>query len=1403
MPFPKIKFKKQQYNVSSKSVFVITVELLDSSVLECTLSADSTGRDCMDNICTRLGLQQPDLFGLRFVSRRAYPRIRWVELDRPLKKQLEKYSREPYLYLGVIFYVTDVSLLEDEVTRYHYFLQLKTDVVEGRLRCNYEQAIVLASYSLQAEFGDHDPEKHTAEYLKDFPLLPKPMISHFEDRLGALTDAIVTQHNSLRGIAAQLAEIYYIVGAQQLEGYGQECFLAKDDTGNEVLIGASLTGICVRKGNGNSPQFFRWRDITNLVNHKKYFGIDCQNFEFSVQFVFNEPDAAKYVWKICVLQHTFFKMHQSATESCEMNITVEPGSHPLSSSLTSSHPLSSPHPLSSSPLPPLHLEDYMYKVPPGPAVIKAADIKTFQQRSQNIPLSVEKRAGNSSISGGLDRRSGYTTSRLLLNQSINQTGLGASMNLTLANMPPKISNLGGVGRLSSGSNPRRSSSSLNINQSLFTPGYLSAYKEHLFYDYLTRARSTNDLDRLEGSVDRRTGTIVPMYRPAPDYETAVMSKYKGNNRMSQMAQMYSSHPEIRQPPPGQPNLSQHDLRHLHLGHGVHNQLEPEVWFPLNSAHTYSTPELNTAGDGFDPLNHLTIYKPPPPYPGEHHSHFSSSTPDLASQTLPPLVGGSSPDLVSRRTLGPAAGRHNQTNPDLNRTYDNLTGSGSGGGGQEPVSRYTAYSTEELNAVYNIGDQDQSQLLNNIINETYNPAGQHNYIYDQQRENKRISLHQVEQDEVEQDQHQQHHHQQQQQQHQQHQQQQQQLALILSHLEGQQLDEHQLGLLLTHLEGLSFEQQQVLGHQLETQRQQQQGVQQQNDVEVNGEPIYQNQGQIIASEGLEPIYQNLPLPKLEEDFGGQADDSNDEIYIDDTVDGPSRPNGINVDRSPIKIDQSSSKENSPGQENSPATSEQPPANRLNIRKAITLSREDLSIESTQTIEKSKSNENLSRPNVEPARRKIEMRQYLEPAVKKNIASSDLSLISSVNNSNISSPPPNNQEKLSSKMGNVHSDLSSLSGGLHKKSLSSLHADESSPQSLHKPKGRKRWGLNMAVKSGSLKSTKSDKSADGKSADGDESRNSSGRGMGAMMLANLHGLTRSRPDLLSDTIRSSSPLREFKVPSQIPKQSIGPFLEAKLQEGEVVREFQTIPKKKSTGCTTDVANLPENIPRNRFKDVVPYDTNRVRINNEKDNKYGYINASHISATVGSSQRFYIAAQGPLPCTVHNFWTMVHMCDVHLIVMLTEVSGASKTSACIPYWPQNDGSSIEIGDFTITKNFSSNQGSYTTTTLQLLHTASRYRMLMLVFKYISLFQAGEIPAGNNKNPPVLLHCSAGVGRTGVTILADILLYCVDHNIDIDVPKVLTHLREQRMLMVQTLAQYQFVHTVLINYLSHSRLI
>ena len=93
-------------------------------------------RDCLDNVSQRLGLMQPDLFGLKYVSRRSYPKIRWVDLDRPLKKQLDKYSTEPYLFLGVIFYVTDVSLLEDEVGKFH----------SNKIRFEIDRQIIIGFY---------------------------------------------------------------------------------------------------------------------------------------------------------------------------------------------------------------------------------------------------------------------------------------------------------------------------------------------------------------------------------------------------------------------------------------------------------------------------------------------------------------------------------------------------------------------------------------------------------------------------------------------------------------------------------------------------------------------------------------------------------------------------------------------------------------------------------------------------------------------------------------------------------------------------------------------------------------------------------------------------------------------------------------------------------------------------------------------------------------------------------------------------------------------------------------------------------------------------------------------------------------------------------------------------------
>lgn len=205
MPF-RLKLKKsRQYSVVSKSLFVVSVELLDGLVVECTLAADSLAQECLEHVCQRLCIAQPELMGLRAVGPRG---PRWLELARPLQRQLRK-LRAPPLQLRVMHYPPKGSPPPaDETTRYHYFLQLKTDLVDGRLACDSRQAVLLLAYSHQAEYGDHH-ERHTVDYFKNLIAFPKVMRdgsrivdgSQLADpQLELLTAAVVHHHQTLRGL---------------------------------------------------------------------------------------------------------------------------------------------------------------------------------------------------------------------------------------------------------------------------------------------------------------------------------------------------------------------------------------------------------------------------------------------------------------------------------------------------------------------------------------------------------------------------------------------------------------------------------------------------------------------------------------------------------------------------------------------------------------------------------------------------------------------------------------------------------------------------------------------------------------------------------------------------------------------------------------------------------------------------------------------------------------------------------------------------------------------------------------------------------------------------------------------------------------------------------------------------
>lgn len=258
MPF-KIRLKKSRhYSVVSKSLFIISVEALDNTFIECTLSSESTGQECLECACQKLSVNQPQFFGLQYLSRESSDgsnTLCWLELDRPVKRQLDKHASRMLLHMRVMFYViSGVKLISDELARYHYFLQLKMDFIEGRIICNPKQAVQLASYCMQAEFGNYDAEKHTPDYLKDFQLFPKGFTD--PSMIDSLTNAAIHQHAALHNLPQGIAEEHFITTCQHLEGYGIETFTAQDHHDNEILLGISLTGISVAYLDGRSTKFY-------------------------------------------------------------------------------------------------------------------------------------------------------------------------------------------------------------------------------------------------------------------------------------------------------------------------------------------------------------------------------------------------------------------------------------------------------------------------------------------------------------------------------------------------------------------------------------------------------------------------------------------------------------------------------------------------------------------------------------------------------------------------------------------------------------------------------------------------------------------------------------------------------------------------------------------------------------------------------------------------------------------------------------------------------------------------------------------------------------------------------------------------------------------------------------------
>ncbi|XP_004372241.1 tyrosine-protein phosphatase non-receptor type 3 isoform X2 [Trichechus manatus latirostris] len=254
---------------------------------------------------------------------------------------------------------------------------------------------------------------------------------------------------------------------------------------------------------------------------------------------------------------------------------------------------------------------------------------------------------------------------------------------------------------------------------------------------------------------------------------------------------------------------------------------------------------------------------------------------------------------------------------------------------------------------------------------------------------------------------------------------------------------------------------------------------------------------------------------------------------------------------------------------------------------------------------------------------------------------------------------------------------------------------------------------------------------------------------------------------------------------------------LESGTVLIQFEQLYRKKP-GLAITFAKLPQNLDKNRYKDVLPYDATRVLLQGNED----YINASYVNMEIPAANLVnkYLATQGPLPHTCAQFWQIVWDQKLSLIVMLTTLTERGRTK-CHQYWP-NPPDVVEYGSFHIRCQSEDCTIAYVFREMLVTNSETGEEHTVTHLQYVSWPDHG-VPDDSSDflefvnhmrslridNEPVLVHCSAGIGRTGVLVTMETAMCLIERNLPVYPLDIVRKMRDQRAMMVQTSSQYKFV--------------
>ncbi|XP_064535811.1 protein 4.1 homolog isoform X3 [Drosophila montana] len=290
---------------SSSSTFskaaLARVTLLDGSILDVTIDRKAKGRDLVNSICAGLNIIEKDYFGLTYDTP-TDPRV-WLDLEKPVAKF---FRTDPWpLAFAVKFYPPEPSQLQEDITRYHLCLQVRNDILEGRLPCTFVTHALLGSYLVQSEMGDYDPkEMPTRAYLKDFKIAP--------NQTSELEEKVMDLHKTHKGQSPAEAELHYLENAKKLAMYGVDLHPAKDSEGVDIMLGVCASGLLVYRDKLRINRF-AWPKILKISYKRHHFYIkirpgEFEQYESTIGFKLANHRAAKKLWKSCVEHHTFFRL---------------------------------------------------------------------------------------------------------------------------------------------------------------------------------------------------------------------------------------------------------------------------------------------------------------------------------------------------------------------------------------------------------------------------------------------------------------------------------------------------------------------------------------------------------------------------------------------------------------------------------------------------------------------------------------------------------------------------------------------------------------------------------------------------------------------------------------------------------------------------------------------------------------------------------------------------------------------------------------------------------------------------------------------------------------------------------------------------------------------------------------